>query len=150
MDLLPNVRWQKQKCLHFWFWHYRWDIQFKSDWRISGRKWNNFAVHSADKHWYVLGIITYYAFCISQTIMGMNCQDGWQTMENMRLIWNSKELFKILQPFWTFGNRWSHCEIQGKGSFQTEHPEKTQMFRYQNVQTMRLYRIYIWHECLHW
>jgi len=34
------------------------------------------------------------------------------------------ELFKILQPFRIFGSRWSHCEIQGKDSFQAVHPEK--------------------------
>jgi hypothetical protein len=51
---------------------------------------------------------------------------GWQTIENTRLIWNSKDkLLKILQPFRTFGCRRSHCEIQGKGTFQTVHPEKT-------------------------
>jgi hypothetical protein len=49
-----------------------------------------------------------------------------------RLIWNSKdELFRNLQPFRTFGSRWSHCEIQGKGS--TVHPEKTQSFLHQNI-----------------
>jgi len=40
-------------------------------------------------------------------------------MDNARIILNSKdELFKILQPFRTFGNVRSHCEIQGKSSFQ--------------------------------
>jgi len=52
-------------------------------------------------------------------------QDEWQTMDNVRIIWNSKdELFKILQPFRTFGSIRSHCEIQRKGSFQIVHPEK--------------------------
>jgi len=60
----------------------------------------------------------------------------------------AQSLFKILQPFQTFGSRWSHCEIQGKGIIQTVHPEKTQTFRHQNVQTMRLYWIHIWYECL--
>jgi len=51
-----------------------------------------------------------------------------------RLIWKSKdELFRILQPCRTFGSRWSHCEIQGKGSFQRVHPEKMQTFLHQNV-----------------
>ena len=54
----PNVRWQKQKCLRFWLWHYRWDIHFKTDWRITGWKWNSFALHSMDKGWHILGIVT--------------------------------------------------------------------------------------------
>jgi len=47
------------------------DIQFKADWRTTGRKWNSFALHSMDKRWYVLGTITYYAFYISRTVIGM-------------------------------------------------------------------------------
>jgi len=66
------------------------------------------------------------------------------------LLFFKDKLFKILQPFRIFGNRWSHREIQGKDTFQTVHPEKTQTFRHQNVQTVWLYRIYIWHECLPW
>ena len=46
-------------------------MQFKADWRSTGRKWNSFAVHSMDKKWYVLCIITYYALYISQTITGI-------------------------------------------------------------------------------
>jgi len=52
--------------------------QFKADWRTIGWKWNSFAVQSTDKWWYMLGIITYYAFYISQTILGMELA-GWMT-----------------------------------------------------------------------
>jgi len=122
-DILPNVRWQKRKCLSFWLWHYRWDIQFKADWRTTGRKWNSFALHSMDKQWHVLGTITYYAFYISWTIIGLDRTDD--RLEHMRLVWNYKdELLKILQPFRIFDSRWSHCEIQGKDSFQAAHPKK--------------------------
>ena len=55
----------------------------------------------------------------------------------------AQSLFKILQPFRTFGSRRSHCEIQGKGIIQRVHSEKTQKFRHQNIQTMRLYWIHI-------
>jgi hypothetical protein len=37
----------------------------------TGRKLNSFAVHSMDKRWHVLGIITYYDCYISRTIIGM-------------------------------------------------------------------------------
>ena len=45
--------------------------QFKADWRTTGRKWNSFTLHSMDKRWHMLGTITYCAFYISQTIIGM-------------------------------------------------------------------------------
>ena len=100
-----------------------------------------------DKQWHVLGTITYYAFYISRTITGMELTGQMTDCKNSRPVWNYKaELFKIFQPFRTFGSRWSHCEIQGKDSFQAVHPEKTQTFRHQNVQTTWLYRIYIWHD----
>ena len=35
------------------------------------KKWNSFSLHSMDKQWHVLGIVTYYAFYISRTIIGM-------------------------------------------------------------------------------
>jgi hypothetical protein len=35
------------------------------------QKWNNFPLHSMDKRRYVLDIFTYYAFCISRTMIGM-------------------------------------------------------------------------------
>jgi len=35
------------------------------------QKWSSFVVHSMDKRWHVLGTVTYYAFCISRTIIGM-------------------------------------------------------------------------------
>jgi len=41
-DHLPKVRWQKRKYLRFWFWHYRWDIQFKARFRTTGRKLSGF------------------------------------------------------------------------------------------------------------
>jgi len=34
-------------------------------------KMESFALHSMDKRWHMLGSITYYAFSISQTIIGM-------------------------------------------------------------------------------
>jgi len=37
----------------------------------NGRKWDSFAIHSTDKRQYMLDIITYYDFCISWTIIGM-------------------------------------------------------------------------------
>jgi len=122
-DILLNVRWQKWKCLRFWFWHYRWDIQFKADWRITGQKRNSFALHSMDKQWHMLGTITYYAFYISRTIIGMELTE--QTVENTRPTWNYKdELSKILHPFQIFGSRWSHCEIQGRIVFKQYIPKK--------------------------
>jgi hypothetical protein len=48
----------------------RWDIQFKTDWGTTGRKWNSFALHSMDEQWHVLSIVT-YAFYISRTIIRM-------------------------------------------------------------------------------
>jgi len=35
------------------------------------KKWNSFTFHSMDKRWHMLGIVTYYAFYISRTIIGM-------------------------------------------------------------------------------
>ena len=122
-DILPNVRWQKWKCLHFWLWHYRWNIQSKADWRTTGRKWNSFTLHSMDKQWHVLGTITYHAFYISRTIIGMELTE--QTVENIRPTWNYKdELSKILHAFQIFGSRWSHCEIQGRIVFKQYIPKK--------------------------
>jgi len=46
-------------------------MQFKTDWKTTGQKWNNFALHSVDTRWDVLGIVTQYAFYISWTIIGM-------------------------------------------------------------------------------
>ena len=50
-------------------------------------------------------------------------------------LWKLRKLFEIIrtnfqnfQPFRTFGNRWSHCEIHGKGIIQTVHPEKGKRF----------------------
>ena len=65
-------------------------------------------------------------------------------------LWKIRDLFEILRTnlstFYTPSEHLavdSHCEIQGKGIIQTVHTEKTQTFRHQNVQTMRLYRIYV-------
>jgi len=69
-------------------------------------------------------------------------------VENTRLVWNYKdELFKILKPFQTFDSRRTHCEIQGKGSIQTVHPEKMQTF---DIKMFKLHDStgYTWHECL--
>ena len=64
--------------VRFWLWHYRWDIQYKADWRTTGWKWNSFAVYSTDKEWCMPGITTYYAFYISQTTTGMELTE-WIT-----------------------------------------------------------------------
>ena len=92
----------------------------------------------------MLGTITYYAFYISQTIIGMELTEQMTD-------WKIQDLFEIIRMnFSQFYNPSKHLTIdevivkfEGRIVFAAVHPEKTQMFRYQNVQTMRLYRIYI-------
>ena len=122
-DHLPKVRWQKRKYLRFWFWHYRWDIQFKAGFRTTGRKWCGFFCPfygqrmARARNYHILGFLHF----TDNNRNGVDRKDD--RLEITKLVWNYKDkLFKILQPFRTFRNR-NHCEIQGKGIIQTVHPE---------------------------
>ena len=66
-------------------------------------------------------------------------------------LWKIQDLFETIRMnFSQFYNPSKHLTIdevivkfEGRIVFAAVHPEKTQMFSYQNVQTMQLYRIYI-------
>jgi len=73
----------------------------------------------------------------------------WQIMEVTRPVWNSKyHIFQILQPIRKPGYWRIYCSFQREGDFQTIHTKKTQAFRHQNVQTLWLDWIHVWHEIM--
>ena len=88
-----------------WLWHYRWDIQLKTDWRTTGWKWSNFALHSMDKWWHMLAIVTYYAFYISRTMIGME-------LTGQMTDWKIWDLFEIIRTnFSKFYNPSEHLAV---------------------------------------
>ena len=64
----PDVT--EAEMLRFWLWRYRWAIQFKADWRTTGRNWSSFAVHSTDKRYFADNTVTHFGFCTSRTVAG--------------------------------------------------------------------------------
>ena len=95
-------------------------------------------IEQSDKRWYVLGIMTYYAFYISRRIRGME-------LTGRMIDWKIRDLSEILRTnFSKFYNPSQNLALDEvivkfkEDSFQTVHPErkKTQTFRHQNVQTM--------------
>ena len=78
-----------------------------------------------------------------------NGQKFWQVTKNVKSVWNSKQdIYKILQPFWTSGHRWSYCFVQRKGHFLTVHTHETQLFWDQNLKIMWWEWIHIWYDSL--
>ena len=70
-------------------------------------------------------------------------------MVDKRPVWNSKwHIFQILQPFRKSGYWRSYCSLQREGDFQTVLTKETQMFRHQNVQSLWLDWIHVWHESI--
>jgi len=61
-------------------------------------------------------------------------REFWQTMEDTRLIWNSKwHIFQILRPFKKSTYWQSFCFLQRKGDFQPVRTKEMQAFWHQNL-----------------
>jgi hypothetical protein len=97
--------------------------------RNAGRKGNSFILHSMDKRWYVLSTIIYYAFYVSQTIIGMELREQMTD-------WKIRDLFEIIRTsFSKFYNPSEHLavdetivKLKGRILFKQYNPTKRKPF----------------------
>ena len=149
MDLLPNLEWQAEIFAFL-------AVTLHMGHTVQGRLEDYWTKLEQLRCPFYGQMMVRWRYC--QTLWFLHFTDSNRngvdrTGDSHNRLWKSQDkLFKILQPFSTFCSWLSHCEIQGKVNFQTVHhgKKKKANFWHENIQTVWLHWLYIWHGCVPW